>query len=112
MKFYIARLGFRVQSLYFILYYAKWSPFYHDTNRSKNSFRGQLSHANELLNLLDSLIGNLEGHFELPEGGHLIPSSFTSIEQVMGITHSVPYTNKHNFLCFTSKHAQSPNSFR
>lgn len=65
-------------------YYSKWSPFYHETNRNKNIFRGQLSYANELLNLLDSLMGNLEGYFELPVGGHLIPSSFSSIEQVMG----------------------------
>lgn len=65
-------------------YYRKWSPFYHETNRNKKSFRGQLSHANELLNLLDSLMGNLEGHFELPEGGHLIPSSFSSVDQIMG----------------------------
>lgn len=65
-------------------YYSRWSPFYHEVNQNKQSFRGQLSHANNLLDLLDSLIGNLEGHFELESGQHLIPSSFTSLEQVLG----------------------------
>lgn len=67
-----------------ITYYRNWNPFYHEVNQNKQSFRGQLSHANDLLNMLDTLIGNLEGHFELDKNDHLIPSSFASIDQIMG----------------------------
>lgn len=65
-------------------YYKKWNPFYYEANQNKHSIRGQLSHAEDLLDMLDTLIGNIEGHFELERNEHLIPSSFASIDQVMG----------------------------
>lgn len=41
-------------------YYRKWNPFYYETRQNKDAMRAQLLHANRLLGLLNSIIGNLE----------------------------------------------------
>jgi len=64
-------------------YYHKWTPFYHDVNRNKQSFRAQIKGANTLLDLMDDIIGNIEGHFAKEESQHIIPTCFPSIESLM-----------------------------
>lgn len=65
-------------------YYSKWIDYYHEAQQNKQSMRRQLIGADSILDLHNTLIGNIEGHFDLDKGQHLIPSKFASLDQVMG----------------------------
>ena len=77
-------------------YYARWNDFYHDANQNKRALRAQLSNVDTLLDLLDSLIGNVEEYFSIAEDCHLIPSSFASVDKVISwLGWMKEYINKH-----------------
>ena len=63
--------------------YSEWDDFYHDTVREKSTGIYRLENGNLLMDLLDDILGNLEGHFAYEKGRHIIPSCFSSIPQTL-----------------------------
>lgn len=63
--------------------YSEWDDFYHVTVREKSTGIYRLVDGNLLMDLLDDIMGNLEGHFGLETGQHFIPSCFSSISQAL-----------------------------
>ena len=66
-------------------HYGDWLTFYRDVNSNKRNGIYLLKGGTSLMNLLNSVIGNLEGKFCLPnEGSHLIPTQFASVPHLIG----------------------------
>lgn len=65
--------------------YKDWSMFYHSTNQNKRNGIYQLKSGEQLMDLLDDIMGNIEEHFAFDTKSHIIPSGFSSIPQLYGI---------------------------
>ncbi len=63
--------------------YGEWNIFYHATSKDRRTGIYLLESGDRLLNLLNDIMGNIEEHFALEKGRHLIPSCFTSISQLL-----------------------------
>ncbi len=65
-------------------HYADWNDFYHEVSGYKRSGIYLLKGGTDLMNLLTSIMGNLEYKFGLPdEKSHLIPTRFASLAHVI-----------------------------
>lgn len=62
--------------------YQDWFYTYRDISRDRRAGIYLLDHGSELLDYLFSIISNLEEHFSLINGQHLVPSRFSSIGQL------------------------------
>lgn len=66
-------------------HYGDWFAFYRDVNSNKRNGIYLLKGGTSLMDLLNSVIGNLEEKFCLPnEGLHLIPTQFASVSHLIG----------------------------
>lgn len=63
--------------------YSEWEDFYHVTVQEKRTGIYLLESGDQLMNLLDDILGNIEEHFSFEKGMHLIPSKFSSIPQLL-----------------------------
>ena len=64
--------------------YSEWHDFYHEVSRYRQNGIYLLKGGTELMNLLNSIMGNLEDKFALPdEDSHLIPTQFASLAHVI-----------------------------
>lgn len=63
--------------------YSKWKELYHLINHGRQDGIYQLKYGSRLLDFLYSVISNLEEHFSHSEGTQLIPSCFSSEQQIM-----------------------------
>lgn len=63
--------------------YREWEEFRIVTNREKRTGIYQLKLGEELLQLLEDIMGNIEDHFVVEQNCHLIPSQFSSIPQLL-----------------------------
>lgn len=65
-------------------HYGDWNAFYHDVVQNKNNGIYLLKGGTTLMDLLDSILGNIEGHFALPDNNtHLIPAQFASVSHLL-----------------------------
>lgn len=65
-------------------HYTEWHNFYHDVYQNRRNGIYLLYGGTELMNLLHSIMGNLEGRFCLPDdASHLIPTQFASISHLL-----------------------------
>ena len=65
-------------------HYSEWLDFYREVSRYRRSGIYLLKGGVELMNLLNSIMGNLEDKFGLPdEDSHLIPTQFASLAHVV-----------------------------
>lgn len=62
--------------------YQNWYNIYSDIYKDRRDGIYKLNHGSKLLDYLISIISNLEEHFSLINGQHLIPSRFSSIGQL------------------------------
>lgn len=60
-----------------------WSLFYHELNRTKRQVLYPLKSGDQIMNLVENITGNIEGHFLLPENKLLIPCKFSSLQQLL-----------------------------
>lgn len=63
--------------------YGNWNSFYHATCQDRKTGIYLLESGPRLLDLLNDIMGNIEEHFALEKGCHLIPSCFSSIYQLL-----------------------------
>lgn len=63
--------------------YGNWNSFYHATSQDRRTGIYLLESGPRLLDLLNDIMGNIEEHFALEKGCHLIPSCFSSISQLL-----------------------------
>ena len=64
--------------------YTNWHIFYNDVCTHKKNGIYMLEGGHSLMNLLDNIMGNIEGHLSLPdETSHLIPTQFASVSAVI-----------------------------
>lgn len=63
--------------------YKGWNMFYNSANQNKRNGIYRLKSGERLMDLLDDIMGNIEEHFALEEGRHIIPSCFSSISQLL-----------------------------
>jgi len=59
----------------------KWSLNYEAIRRDRRTGIYSLNQGGELLDYLDSIMGNLEDYLDIDKGQHLIPSKFSSINE-------------------------------
>lgn len=59
----------------------KWSLNYEAIRRDRRTGIYSLNQGGELLDYLDSIMGNLEAYLDIDKGQHLIPSKFSSINE-------------------------------
>lgn len=59
----------------------KWSLNYEAIRRDRRTGIYSLNQGGELLDYLDSIMGNLEDYLGIDKGQHLIPSKFSSINE-------------------------------
>lgn len=65
-------------------HYCEWNSFYYDVRRNRKTGIYLLKEGTELMNLLDSIMGNIEEKFCLPsESSHLIPTQFASVSHLV-----------------------------
>lgn len=66
-------------------HYGGWSRFYYDVVQNQSYGLNQLKDSGHLRDLLDQIMGTLEGKFALPdEDSHLIPTQFASVSHIVG----------------------------
>lgn len=63
--------------------YKDWNDFYHNTSLERRTGIYLLESGDKLLDLLNDIMGNIEGHFALDSKQHLIPAQFSSISQLL-----------------------------
>lgn len=65
-------------------HYAEWNEFYHDVSCNRRNGIYLLKGGTDLMGLLDSIMGNIEDRFSLPdENSHLIPTQFASVSHLL-----------------------------
>lgn len=66
-------------------HYGEWNYFYHDVVQNQRYGINLLKGGGRLRDLLDQIMGTLEGKFSLPNSeSHLIPTQFASVPQLLG----------------------------
>lgn len=71
-------------------HYQDWNSFYHEVSRNKRNGIYLLKGGTDLMNLLHTIIGNIEDHFCLPdEDSHLIPTQFASVAHLIDYLESM-----------------------
>lgn len=66
------------------IFYAEWKDFYYDVCQNRRNGIYLLKRGNELMDLLDTIMGNIENNFLLPnDNSHLIPTRFASVSHVV-----------------------------
>ena len=66
-------------------HYSEWYDFYHDVRCNRRSGIYLLKDGTSLMELLNSIMGNLEDKFSLlDDDSHLIPSRFASVSHLIG----------------------------
>lgn len=63
--------------------YSDWNMFYHSTCQTRRTGIYLLKSGAELMDFLNDIMGNIEDHFALDANCHIIPSRFSSIQQLM-----------------------------
>ena len=63
--------------------YSIWNDFYRATSQDRRTGIYLLDSGHKLLDLLNDIMGNIEEHFAIEKGCHLIPSCFSSIPQLL-----------------------------
>lgn len=63
--------------------FPKWDSFYHDVMRNRRNGAYLLKDGEKICDLLNSIQGNLEGHLAYSSSEHIIPSRFSSIDQLL-----------------------------
>ena len=63
--------------------YSEWRDFYQDTNDNRRSGIYLLKSGTELMDLFNSIMGNIQEHFCFEDGTHIIPSRFSSITHLL-----------------------------
>lgn len=63
--------------------YRDWYMFYHSTSQNRRNGIYLLKSGDNLMGLLDDIMGNIEDHFAFDDTSHIIPSRFSSIPQLM-----------------------------
>lgn len=65
-------------------HYAEWNEFYHDVSRNRRNGIYLLKGGTELMDLLNTIMGNIEERYSLPdENSHLIPTQFASVSHLL-----------------------------
>lgn len=65
-------------------YYQDWKDFYDDVNQNRTIGIYLLERGNELMDLLNNIMGNIENHLLLPnDNSHLIPTKFASVSHIV-----------------------------
>lgn len=89
-----------------------WRPFYFEISQNKKDFRDKVAYSDQLLDFLDDLDGNIEKYFSVEEGKNLIPSSFASIDRVIGWIMSMKFLLKSNYPLIELNHKKrEPNYY-
>ncbi|MBR1727624.1 MAG: PD-(D/E)XK nuclease domain-containing protein [Muribaculaceae bacterium] len=66
------------------IFYAEWKDFYYDVCQNRRNGIYLLKRGNELMDLLNTIMGNIENYFLLPnDNSHLIPTRFASVSHVV-----------------------------
>lgn len=63
--------------------FSEWNSFYFDVMRNKKNGVYQLKDGEKICNLLNSIQGNVEEHLAYSSVEHIIPSRFSSIDQLL-----------------------------
>ena len=65
-------------------HYPEWNQFYHYVSRNRRNGIYHLKGGTELMDLLNSIMGNIEDRYSLPdESSHLIPTQFASVSHLL-----------------------------
>lgn len=65
--------------------YQEWNAFYYDVSRNRRNGIYLLKNGTKLMDLLITIIGNIEDRFSLPDdNSHLIPTQFASTAHIIG----------------------------
>lgn len=63
--------------------YNDWNMFYHSITQNKIHGIYLLKSGDQLMDLLDDIMGNIEEHFAFDAESHIIPSRFSSVPQLL-----------------------------
>lgn len=63
--------------------FPEWDSFYHDVMRNRRNGAYLLKDGEKICDLLNSIQGNLEEHLAYSSAEHIIPSRFSSIDQLL-----------------------------
>jgi len=63
--------------------YNDWNDFYNNTYQERRNGIYRLNSGEELMNLLNDIMGNIEDHLCFDDNTHIIPSRFSSIPQLL-----------------------------
>ena len=63
--------------------YPDWSYIVREISRNRRTGIYRLKHGTRIMDMLINIIGNIEEHFALDTGQHLIPAQFPSVDEVL-----------------------------